>query len=176
MKPTLFQKIRSAFKPANQSSFGDATPEWYKSSFNREQAESFLSETEIGTFVMRKSETIQDCHVLSVKVPKYVNQTEFSHYLIVKSKPFSTQLKKKHASAYSVRGYAKEFSDLTSLVTHCSFMRDIIPVTLNLDFYREKASQEEYRRNDFFYYSSSSSSLTSTESNCDLDSINSEMC
>ena len=179
MKPTLFQKLRSAFKPTNQSSEFTSPPEWYKSDYNREQAESYLQATEIGTFVVRKSETIQDCHVLSVKVPKYVNPSEISHYLIIKAKSTSFHAKKiSSKSVYSVRGYDKEFSDLKSLVTHCSFMRDIIPVTLNLDFYREKRQQQvDYRRNDFFYYSSSVSSLTSNESGSDdLDSINSDMC
>ena len=180
MKPTLFQKLRSAFnKSTNQSNEYTTLPEWYKSNYNREQAENYLQATEIGTFVMRMSETIQDCHVLSVKVPKYVNTSEISHYLIIKAKSTSFHGKKHSSkSVYSVRGYDKEFTDLKSLVTHCSFMRDIIPVTLNLDFYREKTQQQtDYRRNDFFYYSSSASSLTSNESGSDdMDSINSEMC
>ena len=169
MKSTLFEKVRSAFKPSTNQ-FNQAVPQWYKCNFNRNQAENFLADTDIGTFVMRKSETIQDCLCLSVKVPKYINVTEISHYLIVQSK--STR----NHNTYSVRGYSKEFSDLDSLVTHCSVMRDILPVTLNLDFYREKSNHYENKRNDFFYYSSSSSSLTSTESNdWDSNSISS-MC
>jgi len=186
MKPTLFQKLRSAFKTSSSQSLNakdNATPQWYKSDYNREQAENYLLEHEIGTFVIRKSETIQECHVLSVKVPKYVNVSEISHYLIVKSKSTSLsslhQAKSKSSkSVYSVRGYNKEFSDLKSLVTHCSFMRDIIPVTLNLEFYRERAEQQaNHRHNDFFYYSSSASSLTASESSdSDADSLNSELC
>jgi hypothetical protein len=186
MKPTLFQKLRSAFKTSSSQSLNTketTTPQWYKSDYNREQAENYLLAHEIGTFVIRKSETIQDCHVLSVKVPKYINASEISHYLIVKSKSTSLsslhQAKKSSKSVYSVRGYNKEFSDLKSLVTHCSFMRDIIPVTLNLEFYRERAEQQAgHRHNDFFYYSSSTSSLTASESGSgsDADSLNSELC
>jgi hypothetical protein len=172
MKPTILQKVKSAFRTSSRNSLNiEPTPLWYKQDYNREQAEYYLSLKEIGVFVMRKSETIQDCHVLSVKVPKYINSNEISHYLIVKSKSAALQNKK---SVYTMRGFTKEFFDLKSLVTHCSFMRDMIPVALNLDFYREENEEILHKRNDFFYYSSSSSSLTSQDSCGDFNSFTSE--
>ena len=167
MKQTLFQKFRSSFKP-NFNIYEQE--QWYKLSYNREQAEIFLYSKDIGTFVIRKSETIQDSHVLSVKVPKYINPSEISHYLITKSKSTSFQSKKSSSKmVFMVRGYAKEFPDLKSLVTHCSFMRDIIPVTLSLDFYRNNVQKKHEQMRNSFYFSSSTSSLTSDCGGDDLD-------
>lgn len=164
MKQSVIQKLRNKFRSASNQHQVETIDEtcsnlWFKASLNREQAEAYILPNEIGTFVIRKSESILDCHVLSVKVPKYVNITEISHYLIVKSK-----------RGYSVRGFSKEFNDLKSLVTHCAFMRDMLPVLLNLDFYKSQLKQNEFKSNDFFYYSSSTSSLASTMSSSSLDS------
>lgn len=147
MKQSVIQILKSKLKLSNHSD--KVNSEWYKEFYNREQAENFLTTKEIGVFVIRRSETIKDSHVLSVRVPKYQNVHEISHYLIVKSK-----------KGYSIRGSTlKEFPDLTSLVTHCSLMRDVLPVMLNLDHYRSEDKSK--RANDFFYYSSSTSSLNS---------------
>jgi hypothetical protein len=146
MKQSVIQILKSKLKTSNTDVINS---EWYKEYFNREQAENFLTTKEIGVFVIRRSETIKDSYVLSVRVPKYQNSHEISHYLIVKSK-----------KGYSIRGSSlKEFPDLTSLVTHCSLMRDVLPVMLNLDHYR--GEDKSKRANDFFYYSSSTSSLSS---------------
>lgn len=131
---------------------------------------------EIGVFVVRKSETQSDSFVLSVRVPKYLNPREVSHYLIVSNAA---------QDSFCVRGFQKEFSDLKSLVTHCSLMRDILPVMLNLDYYNNESSrrhvvQQERRENDLIYCffsspSTSTSSLTSIISSqselSDCDSV-----
>jgi hypothetical protein len=54
-----------------------------------------------------------------------MNQNGISHYLIIESK-----------EGFCIRGHDhKGFTDLKSLVTHCSVMRDILPVVLDIDHY-----------------------------------------
>ena len=164
MKQTILSKLKSKLRKSNSDSneklFESSTPLWYKQDLNREQSEQYLADKPIGVFVMRKSETILDCHVLSVKVPKYINMGHIAHYLVIKN----TQTK-----SFSVRGYQKEFHDLTSLVTHCSYMRDILPITLNLSFYVQETKTNESKLNDFMYYSSYNSKTS-------LHSVSSSTC
>lgn len=124
---------------------------------------------EIGVFVIRKSETHSDSYVLTVRVPKYLNSREVSHYLIISNAD---------KDSYSVKGFQKEFADLKSLVTHCSLMRDILPVMLNVDFYKTQLRQEENyterRENDLIYCFFSSPS-TSTSSLASIISSQSEL-
>ena len=134
---------------------------WLKSSYTRDEATRYLVDKEVGVFIIRQSETISDCYVLSVKVAKYINATEISHYIIVKSQD----------ALFTIRGFTKEFSDLKSLVTHCSFIRDMLPILLNLNYYRKEIILYEKKLNDLCYFSTSKSSLTSTNS---MDSLFSE--
>ena len=125
---------------------------------------------EIGVFVIRKSETHSDSYVLTVRVPKYLNSREVSHYLIISNAD---------KDSYCVKGFQKEFTDLKSLVTHCSLMRDILPVMLNVDFYKTQSRQEEEnyterRENDLIYCFFSSPS-TSTSSLASIISSQSEL-
>ncbi len=171
MKQSILNKLKSKLRQQklslsthksseslNRKLFDSVThPLWYQQDYNREQSESFLSDKQIGVFVMRKSETILDCFVLSVKVPKYVNPKQTSHYLVVRN----TDTK-----SYSIRGFQKEFHDLSSLVTHCSFMRDMLPITLNLEHYVSETKCNQHKLNDLVYYSSynSKTSLHSVSS------------
>jgi hypothetical protein len=133
-------------------------PKWYNETYNRLQTESYLADKEIGVFVVRKSETHQDCYVLSVKVPKYMNFNEVAHYLILQ-----TRANNKKEMCFCVKGFQKEFQDLKSLVTHCSMMRDILPIMLNVEFYKKQELDYNERKeaNEFIYYFSSSGSTSS---------------
>lgn len=148
----MLQKLKSKFRQNDKIQAIEENkqkPSWFKERMSREEAENILKRKEIGVFIIRESESIKDCFVLSVKVPKFLNSTQVAHYLIVKSK-----------RGFCVRGFQnKEFSDLKSLVTHCSYMRDMLPIQLNLEYY----IQEEKKSQDFIYYfsSDSSSSLNS---------------
>ena len=132
-------------------------PIWFKPNYSRKEADEFLRDKLIGVFVLRASETIQDCFVLSVKVPKYMNKLEVNHYLVV---PATSPVFKQ--GGYKIKGSNKEFSDMNSLITHCSLIRGELPILLNSDFYLDEATKLERKRADFFYYSSSTSSLAST--------------
>lgn len=181
MKQNLFQIIKSKLR-ANNNQYkkkidsiqsehdfkrynSDLLPKWFKPEFTREDAEEFLSDKEIGVFIIRESETILDCYVLSVKCSKYIHYTgrnEISNYIIVKS-----------SDGFIIRGNKKKFNDLVSLVTHCSLMRDMLPVLLNLDFY--KSEFEKNKLNDLFYYSTSSCT-SATSSTSSLGSVGSTGC
>ena len=104
---------------------------------------------------MRKSESIQDCYVLSVKVPKYINSTFVAHYLIDKSK-----------KSFRLRGSGKKFPDLISIIMHCSEERDILPIILNYNYYERKEDLvkrlSNIKTNEFLYYSSGSSIASSS--------------
>jgi hypothetical protein len=93
-------------------------------------------------FIIRKSESKLNFYAISIRVPKYINETEISHYLIEKTNKF-----------YKIHGSDKTFTNLTALVTHCSLVRDILPIILNLRYYQQ---------NDYYYPSSSSSSFIPT--------------
>ena len=179
MKQNLIQLVKSKLRPnkykksIDQDSIqtshnefkrcnSDLLPKWFKTEFTREDAEEYLKDKEIGVFVIRESETILDCYVLSVKCSKYIHYTganEISNYLIIKS-----------ADGFIIRGNKKKFNDLVSLVTHCSLMRDMLPVLLNLDFY--KSESEKKKLNDLFYYSTSTCS-SATNSTSSLASVSS---
>lgn len=168
MKQTVFQKLKSKLQAAKPSRSSETMlnekPIWLKNELTRDEASDYLMDKEIGVFVVRQSETIKDCYVLSVKVARFINVKGISHYIIVKSK-----------SGYAIRGFNKEFADLKSLVTHCSFIRDMLPVLLNLSFYRQEIISHEKKLNDLFYFSSmksslhSASSIGSLSSECSLD-------
>ncbi len=104
---------------------------------------------EIGVFLVRKSESIKECFVLSIKVAKYLNSNEISHYLIEKTK-----------HGFNIKGYTKVFQDIESLITHCSFMRDMLPIILNLEYFKKEITLSEQMFNNFYDYSSSQSSIT----------------
>lgn len=138
-------------------------PEWFQEEFSRIQAERFLMDKEIGVFVVRKSETHANSYVLSVRVPKYLNQREVSHYLVINN-PTN--------QCFSVKGFEKEFPDLKSLVTHCSLMRDFLPIMLNVDYYKRESSSRRQEDNNcvreselvYCFFSSPSRSTSSLSS------------
>lgn len=158
MKQSFIQKLKLKFK--NEPTINtqeENMPIWFVDNMTREQAELLLMSKEIGLFVVRKSETLSGCYVLSVKVPKYINAAQISHYLIVKSK-----------KGFCIKGSMhKEFQDIKSLVTHCSFMRDLIPICLNLDYYNDN----KRKFNEFIYYFNSTTSLDSISSS-DFSDLN----
>lgn len=97
---------------------------WLKENMSRNEAESYLKDKLVGTFIVRKSETHLKSYVLSVKVPIYANSTTYSHYLI--------ECKKR--KKYSLKGIDQKFSNVNRLVKYYSKNRDILPVLLNLNY------------------------------------------
>lgn len=148
MKPNVFNKIVNKFKASSRINLRDEAQPWFKEEYNREQAEEFLYDKEIGVFLLRKSESVKNALVLSVRVPRFINYTTIAHYLVEKSK-----------NSYKLKNCTKNFPNLITLVTHCSMVRDNLPIMLNLDFYKPGEKKNEYVEvfNEFLYYSSGSS-------------------
>lgn len=109
----------------------------------RENVQNYLANKEIGSFIIRLSNTCKDCYALSIRVPYFANQNGIAHYLIIRN-----------SRGYKLKGVEKDFKSLKSLVTHYSVMQgklfllnsykleylfynlfftiEILPVTLNM--------------------------------------------
>ncbi len=156
----FIQKLKSSLKNSKrvkniEFNTIDIDEIWYAPELTRDEAEIYLLEKEVGVFIVRKSESKENCFVLSVKVAKYLNANEISHYLISHQK-----------NIFELKGHNKHFHDLKSLVTHCSVIRDILPVLLNLKFFETDYQQQFYedKSDNYMFYSSSTSSLMSFNS------------
>lgn len=93
---------------------------WYQPNLPRDNVHSCLADKEIGSFIIRLSNTCKNCYALSIRVPYFANQNGIAHYLITKN-----------SRGFKLKGVEKEFKSLKSLVTHYSVMQEILPVTLN---------------------------------------------
>lgn len=76
---------------------------------------------DIGSFLIRFSNSCKNCFALSIRVPYFANTSGVAHYLIIRNQ-----------NGYKLKGVDKEFKTLRSLVTHYSVMQEILPVTLNI--------------------------------------------
>ena len=88
---------------------------WFCPKMSRFQAENFLKNSPVGSFVVRNSSSQNSSYVLSLRAPGVTVQ----HYLI-----FSGQKDVK------ISGSSKVFPSLFSLVTHLSIMKEILPCRL----------------------------------------------
>ena len=170
MKQSVLQKFKSKLRPVKPLTkvvviHDTDNSIWLKSELTRDEARNYLMDKEIGVFIVRQSETIKDCFVLSVKVAKFISSNEICHYILVKNQK---------RESYVIRGFNKEFSDLKSLVTHCSFIRDMLPVLLDLNFYRKEIILYEKKMNDLYYFSSRSSMKSSIPSASSINSLSSQ--
>ncbi|KAG8187113.1 hypothetical protein JTE90_004859 [Oedothorax gibbosus] len=94
---------------------------WFQAGIPREIALEVLSEQPEGSFIVRSSTTKPNCYALSLRVPSSKNPTGIAHYLILHT-----------AKGYKIKGFTKEFSSLSALITHHSVMPELLPCTLNL--------------------------------------------
>ena len=94
---------------------------WFKGDMRRAEAEDALKGKLVGSFIIRRSETIDRNLVLTVKVPLYANSNLVSHYLV-------TYKNKK----YSLKGMKSEFTSLIELVSYYAKNRETLPVLLDL--------------------------------------------
>ena len=96
---------------------------------------------------------------------KFISSSEICHYIVVKHQ---------RRQSFVIRGFNKEFSDLKPLVTHCSFIRDMLPVLLDLSFYRKEIILHESKMNDLYNFSSRSSIKSSIPSASSIDRLSSQ--
>ncbi|XP_064459267.1 uncharacterized protein LOC135369689 isoform X2 [Ornithodoros turicata] len=100
---------------------------WFQAGIPREIALEVLGQEPIGSFMVRKSTTKPGCFALSLRVPRSFQPTGISHYLIMHTN-----------KGYKIKGFTKEFTTLTSLITHHSVMPELLPCPLSL--YRYNSS------------------------------------
>jgi len=81
--------------------------------------------------MVRESTTKHGCYALSLRVPRDFQVSGIAHYLILQT-----------AKGYRIKGFTKEFSSLTALITHHSVMPELLPCTLSLSRYNPTSRPE----------------------------------
>ncbi|XP_059048770.1 uncharacterized protein LOC131843998 [Achroia grisella] len=94
---------------------------WFQQGIPREIALEVLSGERVGAFLVRGSTTQAGCFALSVRVPADFQPSGIAHYLILTT-----------PKGYKIKGFTKEFSSLSALVTHHSVMPELLPAPLRL--------------------------------------------
>ncbi|XP_053603912.1 uncharacterized protein LOC128671476 isoform X2 [Plodia interpunctella] len=94
---------------------------WFQQGIPREIALEVLSSQAVGAFLVRGSTTQAGCYALSVRVPRDFQPSGIAHYLILRT-----------PKGYKIKGFTKEFTSLSALVTHHSVMPELLPVPLRL--------------------------------------------
>ncbi|XP_071442658.1 tensin-1-like [Hetaerina americana] len=97
---------------------------WFQAGIPREITLEVLGQEPVGAFMVRESTSKPGCYALSLRVPKDFQQSGIAHYLIMRTN-----------KGYKIKGFTKEFSTLTSLITHHSVMPELLPCPLSLSRY-----------------------------------------
>lgn len=105
---------------------------WFQAGIPREIALEVLANQPVGAFMVRSSTSKAGCFALSLRVPKDFQPTGIAHYLILRT-----------AKGYKIKGFTKEFTSLTSLVTHHSVMPELLPCPLSLSRYNPSYSKTD---------------------------------
>lgn len=113
------------------------TAAWFQAGIPREIALEVLSHEPVGAFMVRESTSKPGCYALSLRVPRDFTVSGIAHYLIVKTN-----------RGYKIKGFTKEFSTLTALITHHSVMPELLPCPLSLSRYNPTFTSEDQNRND----------------------------
>ncbi|XP_063698278.1 EGFR adapter protein-like [Culicoides brevitarsis] len=92
---------------------------WFQAGIPREISLEVLSRQPPGAFLVRQSTTKFGCFALSLRVPPPAPKV--AHYLILRT-----------IRGYKIKGFTKEFTSLTALITHHSVMPELLPVPLSL--------------------------------------------
>jgi len=104
---------------------------WFQAGIPREIALEVLAQEPVGAFMVRESTTKHGCYALSLRVPRDFQVSGIAHYLILQT-----------AKGYRIKGFTKEFSSLTALITHHSVMPELLPCTLSLSRYNPTSRPE----------------------------------
>ncbi|XP_024946011.1 tensin isoform X7 [Cephus cinctus] len=90
----------------------------------REITLEVLSQEPEGAFMVRESTSKPGCYALSLRVPREFQPSGIAHYLIMRTN-----------KGYKIKGFTKEFTTLTALITHHSVMPELLPCPLSLSRY-----------------------------------------
>ncbi|XP_049855669.1 EGFR adapter protein-like isoform X2 [Schistocerca gregaria] len=105
---------------------------WFQAGIPREIALEVLGREPEGAFMVRESTSKPGCYALSLRVPRDFQPSGIAHYLILRT-----------AKGYKIKGFTKEFSSLTALITHHSVMPELLPVPLSLSRYNPSFAKSD---------------------------------
>ncbi|XP_049820227.1 EGFR adapter protein isoform X3 [Aethina tumida] len=108
---------------------------WFQAGIPREIALEILSHEPNGAFMVRESTSKPGCFALSLRVPRSFQPSGIAHYLIVRTN-----------KGYKIKGFTKEFTTLTSLITHHSVMPELLPCPLSLSRYNPSFVKSDSKR------------------------------
>ncbi|KAK5649529.1 hypothetical protein RI129_000558 [Pyrocoelia pectoralis] len=111
------------------------TAPWFQAGIPREITLEVLGQEPVGAFMVRESTTKQGCYALSLRVPRSFQPSGIAHYLIIRTN-----------KGFKIKGFTKEFSTLTSLITHHSVMPELLPCPLSLSRYNPSFVKSDSRR------------------------------
>lgn len=111
---------------------------WFQAGIPREITLEVLGQEPIGSFIVRESTTKPGCFALSLRVPKDFQNSGIAHYLIMRTN-----------KGYKIKGFTKEFSSLTALITHHSVMPELLPCPLSLSRHNPSPAKDEDGNKDF---------------------------
>ncbi|CAL1263565.1 unnamed protein product [Larinioides sclopetarius] len=105
---------------------------WFQAGIPREIALEILAQEPVGSFMVRESTSKPGCFALSLRVPRDFHQSGIAHYLIMRTN-----------RGYKIKGFTKEFSTLTALITHHSVMPELLPCPLSLSRYNPSFRKQD---------------------------------
>ncbi|KAK4881558.1 hypothetical protein RN001_004877 [Aquatica leii] len=111
------------------------TAPWFQAGIPREITLEVLGQEPVGAFMVRESTTKQGCYALSLRVPRSFQPSGIAHYLIIRTN-----------KGFKIKGFTKEFTTLTSLITHHSVMPELLPCPLSLSRYNPSFAKSDSRR------------------------------
>ncbi|XP_066599723.1 EGFR adapter protein-like isoform X3 [Prorops nasuta] len=117
--PPLPERTDSLNNQTEESELREAS--WFQAGIPREITLEVLSQEPEGAFMVRESTSKPGCYALSLRVPREFQPSGIAHYLIMRTN-----------KGYKIKGFKKEFSTLTALITHHSIMPELLPCPLSL--------------------------------------------
>ncbi|XP_077295664.1 EGFR adapter protein-like [Arctopsyche grandis] len=108
---------------------------WFQAGIPREIALEVLGGQPVGAFMVRESTTKSGCFALSLRVPRDFQPSGIAHYLILHTN-----------KGYKIKGFTKEFTSLTALITHHSVMPELLPCPLSLSRYNPSFAKTDTNR------------------------------
>lgn len=108
---------------------------WFQAGIPREITLEVLGQEPVGAFMVRESTSKPGCYALSLRVPRDFQPTGIAHYLILRT-----------AKGYKIKGFTKEFTSLTALITHHSVMPELLPCPLSLSRFNASFTQSDSGR------------------------------
>ncbi|XP_075210888.1 EGFR adapter protein-like isoform X2 [Lycorma delicatula] len=108
------------------------TAPWFQAGIPREITLEVLGQEPVGAFMVRESTSKPGCFALSLRVPREFQPLGIAHYLILRTN-----------KGYKIKGFTKEFSTLTALITHHSVMPELLPCPLSLSRYNPSFAKSD---------------------------------